>query len=132
MRSIAACFSPTSAETPRVPLALPVNLPKNSPTVGELSPGKVVPHSPISGSAPETSFTTAPEMLITTASFIVVVFPVGTERAPLRILGLRPGLLLRLLLPNSPLAYLLSILHARSAKTLREGFFCVKLNAPAA
>ena len=115
-----------------MPLALPVTLPKNSPTLGELWLGKAVPRSPISGSAPEISFTTAPEMLITTASFIGVAFRVGTERGPLRILGLRHGLLLRLLLPNPPLAYLLSILHARSAKTLREGLFCVKLNAPAA
>jgi hypothetical protein len=74
VRSIAACVSPTSVETPRVPLALPVTLPKNSPTVGEVSSGKVVPRPPISGSAPETSLTIALAMLITTAWFMVV-FP---------------------------------------------------------
>lgn len=52
VRSTAACVSPTSTETPRVPLGPPVTLPKNSPRVGELSPGRVVPRPAISGSAP--------------------------------------------------------------------------------
>ena len=59
-------------DLPRAPLALPVTLPKNSPTVGELSPGRVVPRPAISGSAPEASRTTAPAMLLTTALLMVV------------------------------------------------------------
>ncbi len=48
---------------------------KSSPIVGELSPGMLPPPRPVStsGSAPETSCTAVLAMLVTTASFMVVV-----------------------------------------------------------
>src|SRR5215207_2952213 len=70
VRSTAAWLSPTSTETPRGRPPPPVTLPRNSPMVGEVSPGSRVP--PWDRWAPSTSWAAIPAMLVTTGSCMVV------------------------------------------------------------
>ena len=71
---------------PRVPL-LPVTLLKDSPTVGELSPGMLALQPATSGSAPDASMTAASDTILdTTASSIVVLSRLVTRGLlPLRV-----------------------------------------------
>src|SRR5919202_1755506 len=80
VRSKAACSSPTSTEMPRVRPPPGVRLLTNSPTVGEVSPGRRVP--PWDGSIPSPPPPATAAMVETTV-FCIVVVPRSLFRPPL-------------------------------------------------